>query len=171
MEQEDYAQADAQFHQTLKIYRAARNQKEESRVLLNLGVVQQRQGKDDEALALFRQSLDAASTTRVVDVEIAAPEWIGVVLTARSRFDDALEALDKGLAIARETQDKMRETELLWRTAQTYHQMQDYARAEQLAQDAVALSRAIRLPKLTFLATATLGDVYAANNKVELAIK
>jgi len=49
--------------------------------------------------------------------------------------------------------------------------MQDYDRAEQLAQDAVVFARAIRLPKLTFLATATLGDVYAANNKVELAIK
>ena len=171
MEQEDYAQADAQFHQTLKIYRAARNQKEESRVLLNLGVVQQRQGKHDEALALFRQSLDAATTTKVVDVEIAALEGIGVVLTAQSRFDDALKALDKGLAFARETQDKMRQTELLWRTAQTYHQMQDYARAEQLAQEAVVLARAMHLPKLTFLATATLGDVYAANNKVELAIK
>ena len=65
----------------------------------------------------------------------------------------------------------MRETELLWRTAQTYHQMQGYARAEQLAQDAVVLARAMRLPKLTFLATATLGDAYAANNKTELAVK
>lgn len=171
MEQEDYAQADAQFHQTLKIYRSANNQREESRVLLNLGVVQQRQGKHDEALALFRQSLDAATATKIVDVEIAAFEGIGVVLTAQSHFDDALKALDTGLAIARETQDKMRQAELLWRTGQTYQQMQDYARAEQLAQDAVVLARAMRLPKLTFLATATLGDVYAANNKIELAIK
>jgi CHAT domain-containing protein/Flp pilus assembly protein TadD len=171
MEQEDYAQADAQFHQTLKIYRSAKNHKEESRVLLNLGVVQQRQGKHDEALALFRQSLDAAITTKVVDVEIAALEGIGVVLTAQSRFDDALKALGKGLAFARETQDKMRQTELLWRTAQTYLQMQDYARAEKLAEDAVAFARAVHLPKLTFLATATLGEVYAGNNKTELAIK
>jgi len=171
MEQEDYAQADAHFHQTLKIYRSANNQREESRVLLNLGVVQQRQGKHDEALALFRQSLDAATATKVVDVEIAALEGLGVVLTAQSHFDDALRALEKGLAIARETQDKMRQTELLWRTSQTYQQIQDYARAEQFAQEAVVLARAMRLPKLAFLATATLGDVFAANDKVELAIK
>jgi len=171
MEQEDYAQADAHFHQTLKIYRSANNQREESRVLLNLGVVQQRQGKHDEALAFFRQSLDAATATKIVDVEIAAFEGIGVVLTAQSRFDDALKVLEKGLAIARETQDKMRQTELLWRTSQTYQQMQDYARAEQLAQEAVVLARAMHLPKLTFLATATLGETYAANNKTELAIK
>jgi len=171
MEQEDYAQADAQFHQTLKIYRSTKNQKDELRVLLNLGVVQQRQGKYGEALALFRQSLDGATVTKVVDVEIAALEGIGVVLTAQSRFDDALQALNKGLTIARETQDKMRQTELLWRTAQTYHQMQDQARAEQFAQDAAVLARAMHLPKLIFLATAMLGDAYAANNKTELAIK
>jgi CHAT domain-containing protein len=94
-----------------------------------------------------------------------------VVLTAQSRFDDALKALNKGLTIARETQDKMRQTELLWRTAQTYQQMKEYKRAEQLAQDAVVVARAMRLPKLTFLATATLGDAYAAGNKTELAIK
>jgi CHAT domain-containing protein/Tfp pilus assembly protein PilF len=171
MEQEDFAQASVQFEQSLKLYRSVKNQKEESRVLLNLGVVQQRQGKHDEALALFRQSLETAIVTKLVDVQIAALEGIGVVLTPQSRFDDALEALDKGLAIARETHDKMRETELLWRTAQTYQQMKDYARAEQFAQDAVVLARAMRLPKLTFLATATLGDVYAANNKPDLAIK
>ncbi len=171
MEQEDYAQADAHFHQTLKIYRSENNQREVSRVVLNLGVVQQRQGKLDEALALFRQSLDAATATKVVDVEIAALEGIGVVLTAQSHFDDALRALEEALGIARETQDKIRETELLWRTAQTYLQMQDYARAEQLAQDAVVAAHTIRLPKLTFLAMATLGDVFAANHKTELAIK
>jgi len=35
MEQEDYAQADAQFHQTLKIYRDAKNQ-EENREFLSI---------------------------------------------------------------------------------------------------------------------------------------
>jgi CHAT domain-containing protein len=171
MEQEDYAQADAQFRQTLKIYRDAKNQRGESRVLINLGVVQQREGNHEEALTLFRQSLDAATATKVLEVEIAALEGIGVVLTAQSRFDDALKSLSKGLVIARESQDKTRQTELLWRTAQTYEQMQDYARAEQFAQDAVAFARAMHLLKLSFLATATLGHVYAANKKTELAIK
>jgi CHAT domain-containing protein len=171
MEQEDYAQADAQFHQTLKIYRSANNQREESRVLLNLGVVQQRQGKHDEALAFFRQSLDAATATKIVDVEIAAFEGIGVVLTAQSHFDDALKTLNTGLAIAREIQDKMRQTELLWRTAQTYYEMRDYTRAEQFAQEAVVLARAMHLPKLIFLTMAALGDAYAANHKTELAIR
>lgn len=171
MEQEDYAQADAQFRQTLKIYGDAKNQRGESRVLINLGVVQQRQGNHEEALTLFRQSLDAAIAIKAVEVEIAALEGLGVVLTAQSRFGDALKSLNKGLVIARESQDKTRQTELLWRTAQTYEQMHDYARAEQFVEEAVALARAMHLPKLTFLATATLGAVYASNKKTELAIK
>lgn len=171
MEQEDYAQANAQFRQSLKLYRSAKNQKEESRVLLNLGVVQQREGNHDEALKFFSQSLEAAKATKLIDVEIAALEGVGVVLTAQKLFDDALAALNGGLAVAREHQDKMRQAELLWRIAQTYYQMQDYARAAQLAQEAVALARATHLPKLTFLATATLGDSYAATNKVDLAVQ
>jgi CHAT domain-containing protein/tetratricopeptide (TPR) repeat protein len=170
MEQEDYAQAEAQFSESLKIYRSTKNQREEARVLLNLGVVQQRQDNYDEALGLFRQSLHAATTLKEIDIEVAALEGMGVVLTAQSRFDEALECFDKGVAIARETQDKMRQTELLWRKAQTYSQMKDYARSEQLAQEAVTLARATRLPKLTYLATATLGYSYTANGKVELAI-
>ena len=171
MEQEDYAQANAQFQQSLKLYRSAKNQKEESRVLLNLGVVQQREGNHDEALKFFSQSLEAAKATKLIDVEIAVLEGVGVVLTAQKRFDDAFAALNGGLTAARENQDKMRQTELLWRIAQTYYQMQNYARAAELAQEAVALARATHLLKLTFLATATLGDSYAATNKVDLAVQ
>lgn len=171
MEQEDYAQANAQFEKSLKLYRSAKNQKEESRVLLNLGVVQQREGNHNEALNFFTQSLEAARATKLIDVQIAALEGVGVVLTAQRRFDDALSALNNGLAVARECHDKMRQAELLWRIAQAHYQMQDYARAEQFAQEAVALARATHLPKLTYLATATLGDSYAANNKLELAVQ
>ena len=64
----------------------------------------------------------------------------------------------------------MRQTELLWRTAQTYYEMKDYARSEQLAEEAVTLARATRLPKLTYLATATLGEIQAVNDKAILAI-
>jgi len=170
MEQEDYAQANAQFEQSLKLYRSAKNQKEESRLLLNLGVVQQREGKHDEALKFFTESLEAARATKLIDVEIAALEGVGVVLTAQRRFEEALPALNHGLAVAREFQDKTRQTELLWRMAQTYYHMQDYARATELAQDAAELARATQLPKLSYLATFTLGDTYAACHKLDLAV-
>jgi CHAT domain-containing protein/tetratricopeptide (TPR) repeat protein len=171
LEQEDYPQANAQFQQSLKLYRSAKNQKEESRVLLNLGVVQQREGNHDEALKFLAQGLETARATKLIDVEMAALEGVGVVLTAQKRFDDALAALNGGLAVAREFQDKLRQTELLWRVAQTYYQMQDYARAVEFAQKAVELARVTHLPKLTYLANVTLGDSYAASNRIDLAVQ
>src|ERR1700686_1247046 len=80
LEQEDYAQANAQFSDSLKIYVALKNQREEARVLLNLGVVEQRRANYEEALRYFRLSLQAARAADISDVQIAANEGIGVVL-------------------------------------------------------------------------------------------
>jgi uncharacterized protein HemY len=53
MEQEDYAQAKEHFDRSLKIYFAVNNQIEASRLLLNLGVVEQRQAHYDGAFSGF----------------------------------------------------------------------------------------------------------------------
>ena len=65
---------------------------------------------------------------------------------------------------------KTREGELLWLAAQTYYAMQNYGESAALAEQALALARSLRLPKLTYLATAALGEAYAAGDKVDLAI-
>lgn len=169
MEQEDYAQAKANFDQSLKIYAGRSNQKEAARVMLNLGVIEQRQDNYDEALRLFKLSLQTAKATESIDVVIAAGEGIGVVLTAEKDFPAALQALDTSLALAKEVNSKTRQTELLWRSAQTYFAMGDYAQAVALAESAVDLARASHLPKLAYLATTTLGQGYAAQKKLELA--
>lgn len=171
LEQEDYAQANAQFAESLKIYVAKENQREAARVLLNLGVVEQRRANYDEALRYFRQSLQAAKATGIADVQIADHEGIGVVLTAKKDFHGAIDTLNKGLMIARTLSDKMRQTEITWRLAQVYHAMGDHARSTTLAESAVTLARSSHLPKLTYLATTTLGEVYAAQQKYDLAIE
>jgi len=56
LEQEDYAQASAQFSESLKTYEAQNNQRERGRLLLNLGVVAQRRSNYDDALRFFRLS-------------------------------------------------------------------------------------------------------------------
>jgi hypothetical protein len=48
--------------------------------------------------------------------------------------------------------------------------MHDYGESAASAEKALMLARSLRLPKLTYLATAALGEAYAAANKVELAI-
>jgi CHAT domain-containing protein len=169
LEQEDYAQARAHFDQSLKIYRSPKNRREEARVLLNLGVVQQRQANYDEALAYFKLGLQAAKETQLVDVQIAAGEGIGAVLTAKKDFPAALQSLNESLALAKDKRDRMRQTELLWRSAQVYYEMRDYVRSAELAEQSVTLARSAHSPKLTYLSTTTLGQSYAAQNKLDLA--
>jgi CHAT domain-containing protein len=170
-EQEDYAQAKAQFDQSLKIYRGENNQRETARVLLNLGVLEQRLGNYDEALSHFKLSLQGAEATKSIDVTIAAGEGIGVVLTAKKDFVGALESFNRSLAVAGETKNKTRQTELVWRSAQAYYEMRDYSHSTTLAESAVAMARSAHLPKLTYLATTSLGQSYEAQSRFELAIQ
>lgn len=169
LEQEDYPQAKNNLDASLQIYLSINKQKEAAKVLLNLGVIEQRQSNYDQALSLFRRSLEGAKATKIVDVEIAAGEGMGVVLAAKNDFPSALDSLNQSLEIAKVTKDKTRQTELLWRSAETYYAMGDYARAVTLAESAVELARASHLPKLTYLAATTLGQGYAAQKKLELA--
>jgi CHAT domain-containing protein len=169
LEQEDYPQAKNNLDASLQIYVSINKQKEAAKVLLNLGVIEQRQANYDQALTLFRRSLQGAKATKIVDVEIAAGEGIGVVLAAKNDFPPALDALNQSLEIAKAIKDNTRQTELLWRSAETYYAMGEYARAVTLAESAVALARSSNLPKLTYLATTTLGQSYAAQKKLELA--
>ena len=95
---------------------------------------------------------------------------LGGVLTAKRDFPNALKAINESLELARRVNAKTREAELLWRAAQTYFAMHDYRESAASAEKALMLARSLRLPKLTYLATAALGEAYAADNKVELAI-
>ena len=171
LEQEDYLQAKKTFDESLQIYLSLNKQKEVARVLLNLGVIDQRQSNYDQALTQFRLSLEAAKATNSVDTTIAAGEGIGAALTAKKDFKPALDAFNQSLTMAKDTNDKTRQTEILWRTAETYFDMKEFVDAAALAESAVNLARASHLPKLTYLATTTLGQSYAAQNKVEIAIR
>jgi len=171
MEQEDYAQAKENFDRSLKIYLADNNLVEAAKVFLNLGVIEQRQAHYDDALTQFNFGLNAAKTAQTTDAQLAANEGIGVVLTTKRNFAGALEAFTRSLAIAKETNNKTRQTELSWRSAQVYYEMRDYERSSEIAEQSVNLARSAHLPKLTYLSSTTLGQSYAAQNKIELAIE
>jgi len=169
LEQEDYLQAKKSFEESLRIYLANNNQREATTVLLNLGVTEQRQSNLEEALRRFKSSLEVAKGVHSIDAMIAAGEGIGAVLTAKHEFSAALEAFDQSLKLARGSQQTTRQTELTWRMSQTYLEMGKLQDAVSFAQDAVALGRTSHSPKLVNLATTTLGECYAAQNKIELA--
>ncbi|HEY0762994.1 MAG TPA: CHAT domain-containing tetratricopeptide repeat protein [Pyrinomonadaceae bacterium] len=170
LEQEDYAVARKYFNASLAIYRSQGNAREEARVLLNLAILQQRQGRDDDALKLFERTLERAKTAKLVDVQIATGVGLGGVLTAKRDFPNALRVINENLELARRVDAKTREAELLWRAAQTYFGMHDYSESAASAEKALMLARSLQLPKLIYLASTTLGEAYAADNKVELAI-
>jgi CHAT domain-containing protein/tetratricopeptide (TPR) repeat protein len=170
LEQEDYAAAQQYFDASLAIYRSEGNAREEARVLLNLAVLEQRQGRYDQALKLFDRTLERAKGAKLVEVQIAAGVGLGGVLTAKREFPTALKAINESLELARRVNAKSREAELLWSTAQTYFAMHDYGESAASAEKALMLARSLRLPKLIYLASTTLGEAYAAEDKVELAI-
>jgi CHAT domain-containing protein/uncharacterized protein HemY len=169
MEQEDYEQAVAHYNQSLQAYMAEQNRSEAARVLLNLGVVEQRREHYEAALDYFRRSLQEAAAVSNKEIVIAAGEGIGAVLTAKGDYKKALEMLSQSLTTARETNDLTRQAELQWRMAEVYYAMGDGTHAEEYAGSALKLARDLRLPKLTYLATTTLGQSYALQNKSELA--
>jgi tetratricopeptide (TPR) repeat protein len=170
LEQEDYAAAQQYFDASLAIFRSQGNAREEARVLLNLAVLEQRQGRDDQALKLFNRTLESAKAAQLVDLQIAAGMGLGGVLTAKREFPSALKAINESLELARRVNAKSHEAELLWSTAQTYFLMRDYSESPALAENALTLAHSLRLPKLIYLASTTLGEAYAAAGKIELAI-
>ena len=170
LEQEDYAMAQRFFDASLAIYRSQGDAREEARVLLNLAVLEQRQGHDDQALKLFDRTLKRAKAAKLVDVQIAAGVGLGGVLSAKRDFRSALKAINESLELARRVNAKSREAELLWRSARTYFAMHDYGESAPLAEKALMLARSLQSPKLIYLANTTLGETYATDDKVELAI-
>src|SRR5215831_9694714 len=169
LEQEDYAQAKNTFENSLQLYLTINNKREGATVLLNLGVIEQRQSNYDQALSLFSRSLEMARASDTIDIRIAAGEGVGVVLAAKKDFSAALAALNECLKSAREIGDATRETEITWRLAQTQHAFGKLPEAAASAQTAVALAQSAHSPKLLYLATTTLGQIYAAQNKTDLA--
>src|SRR5207249_11492451 len=69
------------------------------------------------------------------------------------------------------TGNRTRQNEILWRLAQVTYETGDYAQSTSLAEAAITLARASHLPKLTYLTTTTLGESYAAQKKYDLAIE
>jgi CHAT domain-containing protein/Tfp pilus assembly protein PilF len=169
MEQEDYKKAAANYNESLQIYLTRNDQMEVARVLLNLGVIEQRQGHYDAALDYFRKSSQGAAAINYKDVMLGAGEGLGVVLTAKGDYSKAIATLSQSLALAREMGDRTRQAELQWRLAEAYYKTGDGAQAETFAGSAAKLANDLRLRKLAYLATATLGQAYALLDKPEAA--
>jgi CHAT domain-containing protein/Tfp pilus assembly protein PilF len=170
LEQEDYSQAKVHFEKSLQLSQREKFSKEAARALLNLGVIQQRQGNYDEAIELFKQSVNAIPEKNS-DIAIAAKEGIGVALTGKGSYERALETLNEALRVAQGNSNRKRETEILWRQAETHFAMHDYEGASRLAECAMKFARELRESKLEYLSATSLGRSYSKLGKLEFATK
>ncbi len=169
LEQEDYEQAKTQLRQSLQGY--GHNQAEAARVLLNLGVIEQRRSNFAPALHYFQQALQQATSAGKQDVMMAAGEGLGVIHREQGNFPAAFQVLAESLSQARALQDKMREAEILWRIAETHQARGAFTQAVELSRQAHQIAVQQHLPKLSYLTAVTLGQAYFSQKKIPQALE
>ena len=169
LEQENYEQAETHLRQSLQGYE--NNQAEAARVLLNLGVIEQRRNNFAPALAYFQQALQQATSVAKQDVMIAAGEGLGVIHREQGNFPAAFQVLAESLSQARALQDKMREAEILWRIAETHQAQGAFTQAMELSKQAHQIAVQQHLPKLSYLTAVTLGQAYFSQKKIPQALE
>ena len=171
LEQEDYEKATEMLNQSLQIYQSLKNHGEQSRILLNLAVVDQRSGNVDRALERFRESLGQATDAKMKDVMISAGEGIGAVLRVKGDYAAAIEILDRSLQLAEEIGSQTQIAEILWRKAEVYVSTENYAEAVTLAERSLLLARQLRFPNLIHLSAKTLGEALLGLRKDDEAFQ
>ncbi len=171
LEQEAYQEAKKYLDESLEIFVSQKNQTDTAMVLLNLGVVEQRQGNLEQALVDFQKSLEKATAISNKDVMIAAGEGIGAIHIEKKDYAAAFEILEKSHSLALEIADQNRIAEVLWRKAELYYANRSYAEAEALSENAYRIAREFNLSKLSYLTAMSLGQAYLRQGKADLAQK
>jgi tetratricopeptide (TPR) repeat protein len=84
-----YVAAAQLYERSLALARETGNRREQVTTTLNLGVLAQRQGQLDEAVAILEQAAEAAEADQLLYESARAAEEIGLVRRNQRRFDDA----------------------------------------------------------------------------------
>jgi tetratricopeptide (TPR) repeat protein len=98
-------------------------------ILNNLGIAYNKEGKTDSALALYRQSIDAADASGNNDAKASALEEIGKVCLARGDLANTERYARQSLAIARQLQSAEWQSSAWQSLYQVYQQRHQYDRA------------------------------------------
>ncbi|MBL8206017.1 MAG: CHAT domain-containing protein [Blastocatellia bacterium] len=171
LEQDDYDQAEPYFQQALQGYQRSGNQTEAAGVILNLGVTAQRRNIFSSALDFFQQAIQQATQLGNQEVRVAAGEGLGVIYREKGDYSAAWQVLEQSLSLAKASQNKMREAELLWRMAEVHLAQNAFTQAAELATQARQIAQQQRLPKLSYLTAVTLGEAYLRLKKIPQALE
>ena len=132
-----------------RLYRAVlalggATQAELARVRLDLGrEVLQVQGRNQEAMELYRQALDEARALGDGALEMEGWRRLGSSLWTLGRIDEAREAWQQALRLARERGDRLAEGKCVGDLALVHHTQGRLAEAQELDEQALVLLRGV----------------------------
>jgi CHAT domain-containing protein len=160
LEQSDYAKASDSLSESLRMFTRSNNKREIARNLLNLAVIDQRQGNNEASRKGFQESLIKAQEAEASEITIAAEEGLGSVYQAQGNYALALESFEKAQSLAQAIGDKVRLTELHWRKGQAFYLQHDYSQALTEANSAADLAKQLRSPLMTYFALTLQGQCH-----------
>jgi CHAT domain-containing protein len=167
LDQGDYAKAEELFGHNLHISLALDDKESTALALCNLGRTCERQARYDEAKGYLVRSLELSRATLSALV-ITILEELGAVCQAQGAYQLALSYYDQALESPPAAGDKVGRCEIIWRKADTYVAIRDYAKAIDLCDRALELAGA-NDPKSSYLARATRGEAYLRTGQYTLS--
>ncbi len=167
--QRDHSKAIEFFQQGLQL--AVNDQIKQAEMLLNIGVAYQLQRDYDRAVKNFIKAREIAKAIDYKEVVIPVGEGLGAVYKEQGKYNEALDALDGSLELAKQIGDKTRIAELQWRQAEVLYAKGNFAESIAIGLEAVRLADQLNLRNVRYLVLTTLGKAYRAQGQNELAMQ
>ncbi|MGH9899501.1 MAG: tetratricopeptide repeat protein, partial [Pyrinomonadaceae bacterium] len=139
------------------------------RILINVGVGDQKEGKYENAVKHFQQALELAEASGEVELILLARKGLGTVAQAQGDYKSVQQTYDRALKHAEQINSKEGEIEFLWKKADAYWSQKDYAHALEYSESVLKLAGEIDSPNFTYLALTLKGKIYLAQREYDLA--
>ena len=169
MDQADFRTATELFTRSSIIANQLGDREAKAIAICNLGVVNERQERFTRAGERFNECLRVAQEIPAPKLEIPALEGLATVALRARRYDEALRNYDKANEIAVKLGDKLRQSELAWCKAGTYHDLGNYGKAIELAARAGELADELHEANYSYLALTASGKSHLALGQFEAA--
>jgi CHAT domain-containing protein len=140
-----FDEARAEYETALDLARRLDDPVGESRILSNLALTHQSQGRSVEAIGISRRVLDAARRLRDRELEAHALNTIGINFKTRGDLDSARAAFDEGLAVTSAAGLRSFQAALLTNRGDVLASLGAYEEAIASQNEALRVARELRL--------------------------
>jgi serine/threonine protein kinase len=138
---------------------------------LRIATVYARQRKNDLAIRAFDQSETLFRAANNIDGVTETLFQRGVFLTRANRSSEAIPALEKGIAIARDTGDLHHEVRLQLALGMAYVNLGQTTRGQQITEEAIQKAIDSKMEHAAAVGLLDLGNVYLVRGPLEMADK